>query len=300
MKLKTLAFGMLALTSQQVNAINLDDFGEASQIIFKRIKEVYLQKGAWHDYDSYFDETTLKNIGENELKLKETSLLGFIKKPTYYQPYLKRLIQAQACKNLEENKYLIERCSMSERDALRSLKEELEEKYASIEGYNFKMQQLFSQWPKEYQEKEAHRINDLKIGKTKPKTFSELRDLNSASWGGELVFKPLLRPNGNKYGIIGKIDSTNNNILIGVLETQGGCAFGRCVTGEIRYYKVNISSKTKISSGFNENASIGSHFGMIGTYLENQNYETVSGQGKTMPVFEATQLVFIEENDLLK
>lgn len=138
----------------------------------------------------------------------------------------------------------------------------------------------------EEEQKEKNLISDLKSGKKRPASLKEAMLLYDAPFGLDLASAPKIKPDGKLYGVMGTIAVANEDDSF-IAESIEGLAklidFG--AASEKKYFEIKIPNELK--EKYENSAQIGHIFNMVGRYIANAEYNTVSGQVKSMPVFEA-------------
>lgn len=124
--------------------------------------------------------------------------------------------------------------------------------------------------------------------------YSSAIEAYAAEPGGNLPGSPKIRPDGMVYFLSGKIQFTSetepsflatlspsqeNELLASALKRARG------MVDTPEYFAVIIPDSLK--NYYFDNATIGGGFDVIGHYVSNTSYETVLGQKKKAPVFEA-------------
>ena len=150
------------------------------------------------------------------------------------------------------------------------------------------------------EEKEASALReaDLRAGRVKPTTVDEAVIVYNARPGSNLASAPKIKPDGAIYYMHGKITiaSEKPEFLASITSSKAvelSLAIQRLHTygqiGEVgdgtRYFNVVIP-KT-MQTYFFDNAKIEGGFDLVGRYVSNKKYQTVAGQEKSAPVFEA-------------
>lgn len=137
---------------------------------------------------------------------------------------------------------------------------------------------------------QAKHEQELRSGKLKPDGLLEAMMVYDATFGTDLASAPRLKPDGKMYAMSGIME-----------ESDGGLNFTAQATPDfftaIENLKNGIQAKQstyffakipeKLRAEFYETAKINMHFSIIGKYTANTGYSTVSGQKKSMPVFDA-------------
>lgn len=136
---------------------------------------------------------------------------------------------------------------------------------------------------------------DLKAGRVKPQNLGEVATAHNAEIGVDLASAPKVRPDGKLYALPGKIaiaDSETEFVAQLTLGAQNDALFrmtGRGHEIDSRYYYVKIPRSLR--DYYLNNGQIGKGFDLVGKYVANSKYKTVSGQEKAAPVFEAVYFV---------
>lgn len=145
------------------------------------------------------------------------------------------------------------------------------------------------------QQASTERQAALQAGKVKPATLQEAAIYYNATYGGTLASAPKIRPDGKLYSLHGKIQlpengkatflanvsaSSDNDYLAGALRKSAGMS-----AESTDYFSVVIPNG--MSNYYFDNAQIGGGFDVVGKYVANITYQTVAGQTKQAPVFEA-------------
>ena len=131
---------------------------------------------------------------------------------------------------------------------------------------------------------------DLRTGKRKPSGLLEAMTAHDAVFGTDLAGAPKIRPDGKTYAISGIMESSDGGlgftakVTPDLLTLIDGMA-KRVEPNQLAYFSVKMPEILKAQ--FYETAKINKPFSIIGRYSANAGYTTVSGQAKTMPVFEA-------------
>lgn len=125
--------------------------------------------------------------------------------------------------------------------------------------------------------------------------FAQAIEIHSSNSGGNLASAPKIRPDGQLYHMSGRIQDANdivifasltsiekNELLLRTLQRAQG------VSQSTEYFAVVIPQE--LEDYYFDNAKIGGGFDLIGRYIQNTEYETVIGQTKRAPVFEAVYL----------
>ncbi|GJH13009.1 hypothetical protein CBA19CS11_29245 [Caballeronia novacaledonica] len=139
-------------------------------------------------------------------------------------------------------------------------------------------------------------LQEIRAGRKEVLTMDQAVAIYDAKDGNGLASKPLLRPSGKSYVVTGTIDKPTakdasftalaNN---GMVNTLRQIAYNQS-GGVPRYFYVRIPKR--LEDQFYERAKVGAGFNLVGAYRENIEYRTVSGESKSMPVFEAEYLEF--------
>lgn len=117
--------------------------------------------------------------------------------------------------------------------------------------------------------------SDIKAGLLPVKSLNDAEIYFEPKKGEELLLSPFLKPDGKYYEVRLFLDKQENpSVLRGVLYRN-------------KYCKIMQNGSTKVIG----NLRINGGMTFIGRYVGNVDYETIGGEGKTMPAFQA---VFIQ------
>ncbi len=136
---------------------------------------------------------------------------------------------------------------------------------------------------------------DLRAGRVKPQNLGEVATAHNAEIGVDLASAPKVRPDGKLYALPGKIaivDGETEFVAQLTLGAQNDALYrmaGRGYEIDNRYYYVKIPKSLR--DYYLNNGQIGKGFDLVGKYVANSKYKTVSGQEKAAPVFEAVYFV---------
>lgn len=134
-------------------------------------------------------------------------------------------------------------------------------------------------------EAEQHE-KDLKSGKVQAQDFDDLVLLyDDGSECFDLANSPLLKPDQQICVIYGRIERELNGYLIAVTPKERGRFRGD-------YFAVAIDGKTKRPRDVPDGIRINGQIAVYGKYTKNLKYNTIGGETKIMPVFQARHIVF--------
>jgi hypothetical protein len=138
--------------------------------------------------------------------------------------------------------------------------------------------------------------SDLRAGRVKPANISQAAIAYSAEIGVGLASAPKIKPDGKLYALPGKIVIANEDsaeflaqISLGEANDALLMIAGRSHEIDSRYFYVRIPKS--LSVYYFDKAQIGRGFDLVGRYVANAKYETVAGQEKSAPIFEAVYFV---------
>lgn len=138
---------------------------------------------------------------------------------------------------------------------------------------------------------------DLRSGRVKPSNFEQEIYVRSATDGGSLAGAPRIKADGQKYYLSGQVYRANGDASViasklpnDLVALQHMIMTGADNAASTDYFAVNIPDELK--SYYESHARIGGKFDVIGRYVENREYQTVSGEMKLAPVFNAEYLKF--------
>lgn len=131
---------------------------------------------------------------------------------------------------------------------------------------------------------------ELRSGKKKPSGLLEAMTAHDANFGTDLASAPKIRPDGKMYAISGIMEDSDGGLNFTALATPDlftiiDNAKKGIEINQSTYFFVKIPEKMRAE--FFDTAKINMRFSIIGKYTANTGYSTVSGQKKSMPVFEA-------------
>ncbi|GAB4059103.1 hypothetical protein GCM10028811_12240 [Uliginosibacterium sediminicola] len=115
--------------------------------------------------------------------------------------------------------------------------------------------------------------------------MKEARTAYNSNDGAFLIGSPKTKADGGMYFVYAYLDRPT-----GELELRGRLDSADTGKPGIEYFSAKIPEQFKAAFA---NAQVGSIIGIVGRYVANQEYKTVLGQEKLMPVFEA---VYFELN----
>jgi len=137
---------------------------------------------------------------------------------------------------------------------------------------------------------------DLRAGRVKPTNIHQAAIAFSAENGYDLAKSPKIRPDGKLYALIGKITIADEkpefvaHLSLGKDNDLVAKALNRSGEIETTYFSVKVPKS--LQNYYFDQARIGGGFDIVGRYISNFRYKTVSGQENTAPVFEAQYFVF--------
>ncbi len=142
----------------------------------------------------------------------------------------------------------------------------------------------------------AARKADLRAGRVKPQNLGEIAIVYNAEIGAELASAPKIRPDGNLYALPGKIvidkGETPEFLAQLTLGERNDAMYRMLGQGNQinnRYFYIKIPKA--LQKYYFDKAKIGSGFDVVGKYIANAKYTTLSGSEKSAPVFEAVYFV---------
>lgn len=129
---------------------------------------------------------------------------------------------------------------------------------------------------------------DLVSGRVKPTNIDQAIIAFDAKDGESIVKSPKINPDNKLYHLIGTIEKASSDLpeFIGkIYINYAFAALSPSILSINPYFYVNITEE--LQAYYFDNARIGGYFSLVGKYVANTEYETVAGQEKTAPVFEA-------------
>lgn len=129
---------------------------------------------------------------------------------------------------------------------------------------------------------------NLRDGTAKPQNLEQAKIAYGSEDGEYVVKSPKLNPDGKLYHLIGTIEKASGDLpeFIGkIYINYAYAALSPSILSISPYFYVNIPEELR--AYYFDNARIGGYFSLVGKYVANTEYETVAGQEKTAPVFEA-------------
>lgn len=134
------------------------------------------------------------------------------------------------------------------------------------------------------------RDKELRAGTRKPKDFKEAVIASSADDGSYLASAPKIRPDNKSYHLYGILDAAGSKpeFTAELLQLHMRSLFAGEWIATNMYFKVRVPKS--MQDRYYDTAKIGAKFNLVGRYTGNINYRTVSGETKSMPVFDAVYL----------
>lgn len=119
------------------------------------------------------------------------------------------------------------------------------------------------------------RIADIKAGRGQIQTMKEAMTIYGAISGQHIIAQPLIHPDNRNYAVEGFLDP------------MGGMQESRIILrvhsfGALHYAYVEFDSN---AIRLPPNTHVGSRIAVVGTYVDNETYNTVMGTQRIMPVF---------------
>lgn len=141
------------------------------------------------------------------------------------------------------------------------------------------------------------RESDLRAGRVKPANIKEAAIFYNAESGSDLASAPKVRPDRKLYALQGKIAMADGNgapaflaqLSLGYGGDMLASAIGLSGEYETKYFHVKIPKK--LQAYFFDQGKIGRGFDLVGRYVSNTKYYTVTGQEMSAPMFEAVYFV---------
>jgi hypothetical protein len=145
-----------------------------------------------------------------------------------------------------------------------------------------------AQRQQEAQAAQAQIVAELRSGKRAPNTFSERLVRDRIPEGRSVAASPKVRPDGARYGLIGILEISEGTTGFAARLSSGFAAeLGQTLSGQYSsssYFFVNVPPKLR--DAYANQVKIGMGLNIIGRYIANRQYRTVSGEVRTMAVFE--------------
>jgi hypothetical protein len=225
---------------------------------------------------------------------RDSNLFKF-KSRNYSHDSLAKCLENESCLNTQYEinnivpRYAITECLRDAESALiQAQKEAAEEEQRNTKAREEEKQKEADKLAAKKAEDQALEA-ELKAGKKKPSTFKQALIFYGATDGTGLASAPKIKPDMAYYAMSGIINSANNEDDSIIAKLYTGVYL---IDASPRYYKVIIPDELK--QYYYDTAKIGSIFGVIGRYTENVSYNTVSGEEKSMPVFQADYLKILK------
>lgn len=117
-------------------------------------------------------------------------------------------------------------------------------------------------------------VSDLKSGKKKPSNLKQAMLAYDANDGSSLAGSPKIRADGALYAIYGTIAFANEDDSFAASFKDGANQF-------------DVKIPPELKEEYLSTAQVGGDFIVVGRYIENKQYTTVSGATKSLPSFEA-------------
>lgn len=146
-------------------------------------------------------------------------------------------------------------------------------------------------------------IHATQTNNTKQDFISEAKKQGAAD-GSPLTKSPKIKPDKKTYYLQGQIHQADDNphFLARLshpihAELASFMMTGHMMPESTNYFAVILPEH--LQEAYFENAKINGRFDLIGKYIDNMEYETISGEDKKAPVFMATYLKLLgtSEND---
>ncbi|CAG9163880.1 hypothetical protein [Cupriavidus pinatubonensis] len=137
-------------------------------------------------------------------------------------------------------------------------------------------------------------VADIRAGRRKVGTLQEADAIYQPQNGTPLASAPKVRPDGKTYFISGTIESPDSKAPAFTAIANGSKVAYQLAQAwnhrEYLYFHVRLPKE--IEEIYFDQAKVGQGFTLVGKYSANVDYETVAGQKKSMPVFEALYFEF--------
>ncbi|GJL75874.1 hypothetical protein [Nitrosomonas sp.] len=129
---------------------------------------------------------------------------------------------------------------------------------------------------------------DLRSGKVAPENIDQAKIAYDAGDGYNIAKSPKLRPDDQLYALSGSISEAEDGtpVFFGEIVT-----WSKSLIPTKEFNHVGVRIPDELQDYYFSNARINSRFDIIGKYIENAKYETVTGWNEVMPLFEAVYFV---------
>lgn len=137
----------------------------------------------------------------------------------------------------------------------------------------------------EEERKAEERADAIRAKRIQPTTIEDLDTLYDPDNGWDIAASPKLKPDRARYLITGRISRhVSDDVLICETFPDKGEYIGH-------YFTVKIYKKTKKARDILDRMRIGGELYVVGKYIGNFNYPTVSGAWSVMPIFAADHII---------